>query len=243
MAILTKNKRFICFSPREALRKRIICFHPAGAGASFFSKWSRYLPSCVEFWSAQLPEREYLTNIILPSTASDLIDYLMEDIIEISTGNFDIYGHSFGAAMAFHVASTLEDQGVNTPKRLYLSGRKPMDFLYDPPLSSLNESEFMDHLMGLGGMPQCILREEKLLQHYLQLIKRDLYLNEKLRTSQRKIESPIDFIYSRQDIALSIEDAHAWARSTQGSFNVHTMDGHHYFQLMAKDKFFSILSE
>jgi len=125
----TSNKQFICFKKNSQAEYRIICFPPAGSGASFYSKWHRCFPDNIEIWACQLPGREYLSHQHVSPSFHSLIDEVTHEIVEIFDKKTILYGHSFGAALAFFVASSME-ASHHTIDRLVVSARKPISAHY-----------------------------------------------------------------------------------------------------------------
>ena len=224
----TSSKRFICFRPNPEATRKMICFPPAGIGASFYSKWFRRVPDFLEVWAAQLPQREYLAAETLPDSLAEVMALFYEEVEEILDGEFDIYGHSFGAAQAFTMATWLEAKGIN-PNRLVLAARKPIFALYENPLSQLSKDDLIAYLIELGGMPQNLLADEALLNKFIDLVRKDLSLNEDVDRDVRPLKAPIEFVYSYDDVALNLEEAKSWARLTLSQFRLHEVEGDHFF--------------
>ena len=138
----TSNKQFICFRPRENATKRIICFPPAGVGASFYSKWHQRLPEAIEVWALQLPQREFLTEQKLTASVPELLSLITGEITEIIDKSTTLYGHNFGASLAFLATSWLE-QHCFPPENLIVSARKSITAVYNPLVSQLEEKELI----------------------------------------------------------------------------------------------------
>ena len=119
----TWERWFRCDRPVVLPRVRLVAFPPAGAAASFFRPWTRFLPQGVELLGVQYPGRE---DRLLEPHPPDL--HALADTIAAALGGragvpLALFGHSLGAAIAYEVAHRLQVQATARVVHVYLSGR------------------------------------------------------------------------------------------------------------------------
>lgn len=225
----TKNKYFICFRPRKVVRKTVICFPPAGVGASFYSKWHQRVPDDVEIWAAQLPGREYMADQDVPTSLKPLVSAFSTDIQELTSVPFEFYGHSFGAAQAALVAQRLARSNVH-PVRLVVSARRPVQLPYTVHLSLQSGSTLFSYLNTLGGISPQVAADKHLLNRFMTLVRDDLALNERAHFEfSRALSCPVEFVAADGDIAISVKESERWAEITNKGFKLHIVEGDHFF--------------
>lgn len=241
MVETTENKYFICFRPKENFTKRIICFPPAGTGASFYSKWHQRLPDNVEVWAAQLPQREYMMDRRLSNSLRVVITALAEDIKGITLQPFEFYGHSFGAALSVLVAQRLARLN-RTPQRVVVSARRPIQLPYTALLSQQSDTTLFRYLNTLGGINPALLEDNQTLSKFMSLVRKDLALNEQAHAEySAPLRCPLEFVCADGDIAISPKESELWKSATRRSFKFHMVEGDHFFVNDAKHPFYDRL--
>ncbi|TDD59254.1 thioesterase [Kribbella antibiotica] len=96
---------------RTDARVRLVCLGGAGTGSTEFATWHHGLPEWVEVWAAQLPGRERRIREAPAKTMAELADPLAEELQQDGPPVV-LFGHSFGALIAYEVARRLEVAGL-----------------------------------------------------------------------------------------------------------------------------------
>src|SRR5690242_13516044 len=86
-------------SRTPAATVRLICFHHAGGGATSFNLWKRGLGSDVEVIAVEIPNRERF------ATLRDLVAEVNDQLADALDEPHVFFGHSFGALVAYRLAS------------------------------------------------------------------------------------------------------------------------------------------
>lgn len=229
MVETTENKHFICFRPKKHFSKRLICFPPAGTGASFYSKWHQRVPDDVEVWAAQLPQREYMADKKLSNSLRVVVGALAEEAKEITLQPFEFYGHSYGAALAVLVAQRLARLN-RTPARMIVSARRPIQLPYTALLSQQSDTTLFRYLNTLGGINPALLDDKQALSKFMTLVRKDLSLNEQAQHEYSSpLRCPLEFVCADGDIAISPRESELWRQVTRRSFKFHLVEGDHFF--------------
>ncbi|MDO6424486.1 thioesterase II family protein [Saccharophagus degradans] len=234
----TENKYFICFRPRKTVRKKVICFPPAGVGASFYSKWHQRVPDDVEIWAAQLPGREFKSEQAMPTFLKALVGAFVEDISELTQGDYEFYGHSFGAAQAILVAQRL--RAKQGPSRIVVAARRPVHLPYTVELSQQSDTTLFRYLNTLGGISPSVVADKYVLARFMKLVRSDLALNEQAYSEcDGLVACPIEFVAADGDIAISIKESERWGELTKKGFKLHLVEGDHFFVNDPEHAFYS----
>ena len=219
-------------SPDSSARIRLFCLPHAGAGASAYNIWKRFLPAFIEVCPIRIPGRE--TRL---SEASCTDSVTLTDSITLGlSGHLDkpyaIFGHSMGALLALDLAQNMRARGLRQPSHLFVSGRNathvPMKH------GSIHKMEDEDFLAALsiryGGLPQEILDTPELLELYLPILRADLTL---LETHHYQplgpLACPISAFCGKDDANVSRDGLEAWREHTSASFETRWFDGGHFY--------------
>lgn len=243
------NKSLTNYKPNNSHKINLICFASAGSGPSVFRQWGSKFEGRTEVWAAAYPGRDTLSVNDPASTIDELVSYYVKDLSVFPSGDFILYGHSFGALVAYEVALKLQSLG-RVPAALCVGARRAPDMKarsLDLGLrlknGSITDKELVDDLTKAGGMPEVLLQNSELLEYYLPHIRNDLILNESATETQvEKILSPIFGFYSASDLIVLPEEVHGWGSFTDELFEPISVPGGHFFLKDQNKKFFDGLS-
>lgn len=226
--IFGKNKSLACFSANPTAEYRVICFPCAGGGASMYRKWSEFLPEA-EVWAANYPGRESLHGQPFADSMQEVISLFTEQQDFFADKNFVLYGHSFGAMVAYHLAQQLQKAGVDD-LGLCVSARRAPHLAPQLKITDLSDREFLAELERLGGLPDAIRSSQEMMDFYLPVIKSDLMLNDLAATDPaHAINTPVYLYSATDDKVANQEELAAWKYSTTSRFEHKVFEGGHFF--------------
>ncbi|MGB3622185.1 thioesterase [Ketobacter sp. MCCC 1A13808] len=226
--IFGKNKSLACFKPNPAAALRLICFPCAGGGASMYRRWAE-ISSDVEVWAVNYPGRESLHDQPFADSTDALVELILENLDVFKAKPMVLYGHSFGAFVAFDCAYKLQQLGV-TPKGLVVSARRAPQLAAQFLITDMPEKSFVDELDRLGGLPDAIRNSQEMMDFYLPIIKADLYLNDHcLVPATAKVDCPICLYSATKDKVADRTELEAWRDVTTAHFQHKTFEGGHFF--------------
>lgn len=208
----------------------LLCFPHAGAGASSFNAWRRYLPPEVGLVAVQLPGREDNRArppfVSVPALLAELYPHI-EPLLERPLA---CYGHSMGAIVAFEVARELRRRGQRPPVCLFVSGRRAPDRpLRRPGLSELPEAALIEQLRRMGGLPAPWLDAVKWRRHFLPTIRADLALSDRYGyRPEHPLACPIYAFLGSEDRVIDRRDWEAWQAHTTATFARWLLPGGHH---------------
>jgi medium-chain acyl-[acyl-carrier-protein] hydrolase len=226
--IFGKNKSLACFHSNPAASYRLVCFPCAGGGASMYRRWSEFLPDA-EVWAANYPGRESLHGQPFAASVDEIVALFLEQKDFFSEKPFVVYGHSFGALVAFLVAYGLQQKGIEA-KAVCVSARRAPQLSAQMIITDLSEAQFMVELDRLGGMPEAIRSNQEMMDFYLPIIKADLALNDHGRSSaDQRVICPLYLFSATEDKAASQNELAEWKNATASRFEHKPFEGGHFF--------------
>ncbi|MFZ4861929.1 thioesterase II family protein [Sphingobacterium sp. Mn56C] len=210
---------------------QVFCFPSAGSGAQLYRTWREKTKDqpCINFIPVEIPGRG--NHIHRPAATS--IDELLADFLpvfaDVVQGSYVLYGHSFGALVAFLLAHSLQENGFLPPEKLIVAGRHA-PHMHDPSLlnSASTDAEITAELKKMGGTPAVLLNHPEMLQFTLQQLRGDLRTHESFHYCGQKLQIPVEAHCGMHDDAdLTVMDY--WREVTAGSFQIQEFFGHHFF--------------
>lgn len=189
----------------------IFCFSYAGGGVSLFRDWQRHVPAPLQICPIALPGREKRLREPPMTCPRELTEVLSSLIAPYAQRGFALYGHCFGASLAFEVALALQKQGL-VPRLLAVSGcRAP----HCPPpfhIASLPHEEFVDTLRRFRLTPETVLDIPDLLALFLPSLRADFALDEQLvhKGTRPVLSAPILVLHGSEDAIIPEQAAREW---------------------------------
>ena len=212
-------------------RPRLFCFPYAGAGALAYQSWTAALGAAAQVCPVRLPGRESRRHEAPIRAMSTLVEAL-EDVIGPYLGQpFCFYGHSMGAAIAFELARALRRHGRPLPLALLVSGARAPQFRLDwSPPPEPDESEFIEQLRRLNGVPAEVLGNPEAMRLAMAALRADtaLYRNY-ICTAEEPLPVPIFAYGGSVDPNVAIRDVAAWSEQTSARFVSRVFEGGHFF--------------
>ncbi|OBK28983.1 hypothetical protein A5634_19275 [Mycobacterium asiaticum] len=204
---------------------RLFCFHHAGGGALAFNAWRKALQPAIEVVPVEIPNRERF------ATLRDLVDEVNEQLGPLLDEPHMFFGHSFGALLAYRLASVRAAAGFEAPRALFLSAYAPPHL--PPPLQvvdQLDNNQLAEFLAATGLMPAGLTRWPTLREQAVTLTRTDLKL---LMTDQEadatELPCPIHVFGGSEDPIVSESDLHQWRSRTKADFSVQMLRGGHFY--------------
>lgn len=203
----------------------LICFPPAGAGASYF----RFLTGGRAVTAVQYPGRETRHRepfaVSRPALIEEIAAALATDP-RLPQATF--LGHSLGATCAFEAALVLRERGLR-PARVVLSARNHTPPGTAPPAPDGNtatDAELRDWLLGLGGTRPEVLDHPGLSALICTVARADLRLGAQ-GGAAGLVDIPLLAVCGDADPAATTAGMVGWADRTTAGFSAATLCGDH----------------
>jgi len=229
---MTKIKWVRYPKPNPQAKFRLFCLPYAGSGAAIFRTWPTMLPPEIELGFILLPGREGRFQEAPIRECNALVQPLAEALLPELNKPFVIFGHSMGAVVGFELARLLRQRYGLTPRHLFMSARNaPQLRDLRPHLHGLPVSEFLMQMrQRYDGIPEAIWENKELLDLFLPTLRADLTLIEQYcYTPAPPLACPVTVFGSPHDPNTTPEALAAWREQTQGEFQLHLIEGSHFF--------------
>ncbi len=221
---------FRSFSPGGGGGRRLFCFAHAGGGPEAFRGWGNGSLRDTEVLAATLPGHGERMMERSFSEWPALLDALRAAIEPYLTKPFALFGHSFGARLAFELTRRLEAQNGPLPTLLIVSAcRCPHVPCPRPLIHDLPEPQFYERVREFSGASAEVLANRKLMKLFEPALRADVKLCESWSGAQQAIRTPIVALSGSEDETDPPESMREWQRYTEGRFAFHTLAGDHFF--------------
>ena len=227
------SKWVVPITPTHSGPHKLFCFPYAGAGASVYRSWAQLLQKNIQGFAIQPPGRETRFSEDLLTSMDDYAHQAHKAIQAYCSSNekLILFGHSLGALAAYETAKRLQSTGSHVDL-LIVSGRQdPTRASIRPPISHLDNVEFIQQMATYNGTPSVILQNEELLEILLPMIKADFSMAEHYARAPitTQLECPVIALASKQDEWLSEIAIDGWKNVSRGSFETHWFEGDHFY--------------
>lgn len=205
---------------------RLICFSQAGAGVDPFCSWAEGLNDHIELLTFVLPghgERRDETPYsewppLLANSFTALKPYLSEP--------HALFGHGFGALLAYELARLNEAQCPGQTRHLFISGCRSPDcqpgLLLDPAPLDKDGIPWADQEALMRG-------ELKLMEPWTD-------------SSNRSLSVPLTAIYGSEDPLAPLESMVNWREFTRREFELIEVTGNHLFITPQRQRLLQIVN-
>ena len=222
---------FNSWDERNNGRTLIFCFHHAGGMAMAYKKWIEYNDVNWEFVPVELPGRGCRAAEPSMCNINEIAYGAAKAISEFSMGRkVIIYGHSMGARIAFQVAYELENSFGLFPLALFVSVMNAPGAYYNERYNTeMNDDYLIKELRYIGAIPEEILNDQKYMEYFLPIIKKDYMLHELFSGVGEKLNASI-YVYNGKDDALvNHKVINRWSEHTLANTVIRYFEGKHFF--------------
>jgi medium-chain acyl-[acyl-carrier-protein] hydrolase len=229
--------------PQARATARLFCLPYAGGGASVFSHWQSELPSSLEVCPIQLPGRENRLAEPPVRAAPELADRIVQQILPWLNRPFAMFGHSYGALLAFEVARRLQRRGLPVPIKLLVSGFcAPRVPPLHRGLHAWEREELVQWLQEASGETDSPLADPEWQDLLLPTLRADLEAVAHYQYDpEPKLACPVTAFVGREDRVAPWDKMIAWRLETRAGFNMHVIDGKHLFLRSAQSSLLELI--
>jgi len=210
---------------------RILCFPPAGAGASFFGQWRTSVLTGCTLVPVDLPGKEKRYAEEPHRRVSTLVGQLVPELHrKIGDGDrVALFGHSFGAVLAYEVAAALAE-GTCREVLLFVSGSPGPATRRQVRVTGRDDEAFLDGVRRFAGYWHPALDDPELRELLLPGLRADVEMHETYEPEVSRVLSlPVVAIRGTDDALVSAEAAAEWSAVTSGSFRLEEVPGGHMY--------------
>jgi surfactin synthase thioesterase subunit len=208
---------------------RVFCLPFAGAGATFYRGWPTP-PDGIEIVPVQPAGREERFHEdpydSIAAALDDLVPALREQCADGRP--YALFGHSFGAILAYELARELNTTQATEPLWLMASGSAAPGVPLGRHSSDLDDDEFVTRVEQLAGYVHPALADPDLREVVLPVLRADVHLHETYRPADaRPLSVPITVLRGTDDHQVGADDCRAWAQRTTAQCVMRELPGGH----------------
>lgn len=217
------------FSQPPSATVHLVCFPHAGGSAAAYRDWSPLLPPSIRLTAIQYSGRQDRINDVMPESMHALADEIWR-ALSACTHPLLLFGHSFGAAVAFEVARRIERWGPGPLVHLVVSGRPGPQAQVRTGKHLWSDDELWTDMLRLGGTPPELASVPALREVVLPGLRQDYFIIEQYGpTPEATVSCPVTAFLGADDPEVTPEQAEAWALSTTGALELRLFDGDHFY--------------
>jgi medium-chain acyl-[acyl-carrier-protein] hydrolase len=198
-------------------RCELVCFPYAGAGPSVFRAWPEHLSPLVNISAVHLPGREERITDPPDLNFERVVNEVIEAVAPLANRPIILFGHSFGATLAAHVAQEILGSRNERDAILFVAARLP------PWTSGISaESNYLNSPLTAD--------DPRLAKMTQPAVAADQALAESARGLREcAITFPVIALWGDADIANPMLKMREWSRFTSGAFQSVAISGGHFF--------------
>ncbi|MET0343711.1 MAG: alpha/beta fold hydrolase [Polyangiales bacterium] len=220
----------------------LFCFAHAGASASAYLRWRRRVPSWLDVTPIELAGHGRRGSEPLETTMDGVVAKLGALFARGFAQPFALFGHSFGALVAYEVALRLERLHGVSPLVVFASGAHAPSFDRSERVAQTDDA-LRDEMRALSGTPEAVLADPQLMELVLPVLRADYEAAARYRRGpDAKLRCPIHAVIGRED-AVDADAARAWADHTRGAFALSALPGGHFYLREHEDELLALLTE
>jgi surfactin synthase thioesterase subunit len=227
----TQNSRYMTNSGTAEF-VNLFCLPFAGGSKYSYREFTEKAPPCIRILPLEYPGRgsrfrePLLTDI--NALASDVYQQLKMDL---DHHPYAIFGHSMGGLLAWLLARKVIANGHRAPMHLFITGTMGPSVIEKEEEKTflLGKSEFIGKLKSLDGIPEEILNNDELWDHFEPIMRADFRASE---SYAYELAEPLDIpmtVITGTEEDMEPDEIYEWRKETTQRVEFHQMQGKHFF--------------
>lgn len=207
----------------------IVCFPWAGGGPAGFHPFKAHVGNDLSLWGVSLPGRQHRLADLQDADLGLWVEAIGEELVRLPDHPLVLFGHSFGAIVAFEVAQWLADRQHDVVSLLCVSSRRAPGLpSRHPNLSQASDDELISWMRGLGGAHDELLSSAEMLDVMLRPLRDDLMLDAAYRPHGPALHIPMLALAGRHDPLIDVAEVRGWQEWTTAEFELQVLPGDHF---------------
>ncbi len=210
----------------------VMCLPYAGGGAGVFRPWQHQPDLPFRVVPIQLPGRDEWFVEEPCTTMADAARVCADQIRDAAgTGPYAVFGHSFGALLAYETVRLLAADGAPPPVHVVVSGAAAPD-VARPRMDGalLDDDAFVARLRDLVGYDHEAWHEPELRELLLPALRADLEIQDGyVHVPGASLTMPVSVLRGTDDALVRYEDAARWGQYTSQDATVLDVPGGHMY--------------
>lgn len=211
----------------------LFCLSHAGSSSSGYLSWKTLLHDDINIVPIELAGRGRRYTEPFYSNMEEAIDDIFDSIKEhlASTNRFAIWGHSMGSTIAYELCYKIYCEVGLHPVHLFISGRPAPHFRNTTTSRyKLNDNDFIDSLLNLGGLPKEFLQNDELMNLYLPVLRADFRLLDSYhKKNDHRFKCGLTLLSGKSDASVRYNELLEWKTYTDSKCEVYLFNGGHFY--------------
>ena len=231
------------FHPAPKAPVRLVCLPHAGGSAGFYFPLARALAPRAEVLAVQYPGRQDRRGEPAATDLESLADHIAEELLPRTDRPYALFGHSMGAVVAFEAARRLRAAG-HGPAELFVSGRRAPSLNRDNDPQPATDDEVIAEIRALNGTGDTLLEDPETLRMILPALRADYRALGRYRYRPGSpLDCPVTAFTGDRDPKAGVDEVRAWHAHTTAGFELHVLDGGHFFLVDRQAEMLRVLTE
>ncbi|MFJ2164711.1 thioesterase II family protein [Streptomyces griseofuscus] len=211
---------------------QVFLFPHAGGTAPAYQAWAATLPSTMDVRTLQLPGRQERSDEEPFTDVEPLLDALLEVFeAELDGRPYLLFGHSFGALLAYRLSVAAAWNGLPAPALLGVSAWAPA---LEPAaelarVATMSDHELLDRVGQLGLMPEGTTLDPATLASIMPALRADFLAAGSLREGGEPAPCPVAAYCGTTDPIVAPGDMAAWADHCTDFLGATQFPGGHFY--------------
>ncbi|MEV4319532.1 alpha/beta fold hydrolase [Actinocrispum sp. NPDC049592] len=208
--------------------RRLVFFPPAGSSASAAWPLTEGAPADWSVYGVQYPGRGPRLREAPAGSIRDMAAACLPDLLD-DAGRTVLFGHSFGALVAYDVAHLLAGKGRPAAGLLVAGSSVPAVAVAGMPEEGLSDEELVAFLSHRGGTPSHLLADEELMRLTLPALRADLAIGRSYVDDHAgRLPTGIAAVGGQHDTAVTERQLRTWRELTGSWLGSHRVAGDHF---------------
>lgn len=209
---------------------QLFCLPYAGGSAAAFNNLKKAVSSNIELIAIEYPGHATRAKEEYKAIYHELVDdvYYQIKLRRNPSKKFAILGYSLGSAVSFDVILKYYEEETIT--HAFFCAREPLHLLLDSRFyCDLNEEEFVDKMISLGGLNTSLLRDPRFRKIHLTPLLKDYQLWSQYRypSNAPKVKIKSTIFYSEEDTPFYLIEK--WQELIDQSICFYELGYNHFF--------------
>ncbi|MCS0603072.1 alpha/beta fold hydrolase [Streptomyces sp. LP11] len=232
------------YHPRPDAPARLVCLPHAGGSATFYHPVSASMPDSVDVLCVQYPGRQDRRGEPPATSIGDLAERITDVLLPWTDRPLVLFGHSMGASLGFEIARRLEHEHGIVPRALVASARRAPSCPRDESVHLRDDDGLVEEMRQLSGTDAAILDDVELIRMALPAIRADYRIAETYRyEAGPNVTCPIVGLVGDADPKVTVAEARAWSRHTDGTFEFRVFEGGHFYLTAHQKDILALLAD
>lgn len=225
---------------------KLFCVPYAGGSAAIYKKWALHLDESIELVPIELAGRGKRIQEPMYENIEEAVEDIFSIIKNDIYGTYALFGHSMGAILIYELIRKIKSKGLSEPLHAFFSGRgvpniKPLD---EKKYYLLDDAQFKDKLVDLGGTPPQFFETPELMDFFLPLLRNDFKIASASFIEREVIpfNCEITILLGKEEKICS-ERIDSWKYHTKQLCSIYHFEGGHFFINHEHRKIADIINE